>query len=113
MRTFFFSMTPGFEPATATRIISGQSYVLDHNMPQQQWCIYQYHFLKIYINFFMRIIFVSYDHPMDSTNENQAYKRTVYQLEDHKVTLISTPSIIFFARIIFFMTPGFEPTRRP
>ena len=37
--------------------------------------------------------------PLDSTNENQAYKRTVYLLEDHKVTLISD---IFFMRIIFF-----------
>ena len=45
-----------------------------------------------------------YDHfffiwPLDSTNKNQAYKRTVYPLEGHKVTLIS---IVYFMRIIFF-----------
>ena len=35
---------------------------------------------------------------MDSTNENQAYKRTVYLLEDHKVKLIS---IIFHEDHLF------------
>ena len=36
--------------------------------------------------------------PLASTNENQAYKRTVHLLEDHKVTLIS----IFFSWGWFF-----------
>ena len=66
-------------------------YVLDHNMSQQQWCIYQYyHFYQtINIIFFMRIIFFLI-RPLDSTKEHQAYKWTVYLLEGHKVTLIST-----------------------
>ena len=56
-------------------------------------------FLQIHINFFMRIIFF-FIRPLDTTNENQAYKWAVYLLEDHKVTLISI--YYFFHEDIFF-----------
>ena len=77
MRDLFFSMTPGFEPAKATRS-KRTVYVLDHNMSQQQWCIYQYYFLQIYINFFMRIIFFSYDLWIQPTKTRLISGQSIY-----------------------------------
>ena len=84
-------MTPGF--TNENQAYKWTVYVLDHNMSQQQWCIYQYYFFTN-INFRLRIIFF-FIWPLDLTNENQAYKRTVYLLEDHKVTLISITEYFF------------------
>ena len=62
--TFFFDDTR-IRTSEGHQDYKRTAYVLDHNMSQQQWCIYQYYFFKYtskYISFFfMRIIFFSYD----------------------------------------------------
>ena len=87
MRNHFFFDDTRIRTSEGHQDYKRTVYVLDHNMSQQQWCIYQYYFFTNKYQFFHKDNFFLM-RPLDSTNENQAYKRAVYQLEDHKVTYI-------------------------
>ena len=100
MRIISFSMTPRFEPAKATRIISGQ-YVLDHNMSQQQWCIYQYYFFTYkYMSIFYEdnCFSYKYDPCIQPTKTRLISGQSIYQ----KTTTVTLIYIIFSKRIFFF-----------
>ena len=53
-------------------------YLLDHNMSQQQCVSTSTIFLQIYINFFMRIIFVSYDPWIQPTKTRLGSGQSIY-----------------------------------
>ena len=60
MRIIFFFDDTRIRTSEGHQDYKRTVYVLDHNMSQQQWCIYQYYFFTN-ISTFLTIIFLSYD----------------------------------------------------
>ena len=57
MRIIFFLDDTRIRTSEGHQDYTRTVYVLDHNMSQQQWCIYQYYFTTNFYRIFMRIIF--------------------------------------------------------